>query len=159
MSKPNFNAKRKHIASQHRINADIEQVFPLLCPTREFDWIEKWDCEVIYSQSGLAELGCIFSTSNSDGGGKDIWLISHYEKNQRIQFVRVNSIRSIRYELTLSHTGNKTDILWQQEITALNEQGNEFIEMVKQSDFDKQIEMLGELLNYYIENGNAKYMS
>jgi len=156
MSNTTFIANRKHIASQHTINSNPKRVFPLLCPVREFDWIEKWDCEMIFSKSGVAELGCIFSTYNEEDGGNDIWVISRYELNQNIQFIRVNSIRSIRYDLTLTEKNGETDILWQQEITALNQQGNEFIETVKQSDFDKQIKMLEGLLNHYIKTGEAK---
>ena len=43
------------------LSGSPEQVFPLLCPTREYDWIETWQCELIYSDSGFAEPGCIFT--------------------------------------------------------------------------------------------------
>lgn len=37
------------------LEAAPEGVFPLLCPVREYDWIEPWRCRMIYSQSGFAE--------------------------------------------------------------------------------------------------------
>ncbi len=40
------------------IAADAATIFPLLCPVREFDWIDVWSCDVVYSESGVAELGC-----------------------------------------------------------------------------------------------------
>ncbi len=85
-------------------------------------------------------------------------MISRHDLNKRVQFVRVDSIRSIRYDLTLTEDEGKTKILWQQEVTALNERGNTFVETVKQHEFDKQIKMLEELLNFYVENGRAKPM-
>ncbi len=159
MSEQNFTANREFLSSQHTISATAEEVFPLLCPVREFDWIEEWDCELIYSDSGLAELGCIFSTYNSEDGGNDIWVISSYHSNESIRFIRVNSIRSIRYDLTLTQDGDKTHILWEQVITALNEQGNEFLKTVNQSNFDKQIKMLETFLNYYLEHGKCMPIS
>ena len=41
-----------------------EKVFPLLCPVREADWIPGWKYELIYSDSGVAEAGCIFTTQD-----------------------------------------------------------------------------------------------
>ncbi len=158
MSQSLFSAKRVHLSCQHTINAGAAEVFPLLCPVREFDWIEKWESELIYSDTGLAELGCVFSTQSPHDGGKDIWVISRHDLNERVQFIRVDSIRSIRYDLTLTEDEGKTKILWQQEVTALNERGNTFVETVKQHEFDKQIKMLEELLNFYVENGRAKPM-
>ena len=29
-----------------------ENIFPLLCPAREADWIPGWDSELIYTKSG-----------------------------------------------------------------------------------------------------------
>ncbi len=42
--------------------ASPEKVFPLLCPVREADWIPGWRYALIYSESGVAELGCVFTT-------------------------------------------------------------------------------------------------
>jgi hypothetical protein len=39
------------------IKAPVEQVFPLLCPVRECDWLEGWNCTLLHSGSGLAEKG------------------------------------------------------------------------------------------------------
>ena len=158
MSNIDFKATRKQLSCEHLINAKAANVFPLLCPVREFDWIEKWDCELIYSESGFAELGCIFSTFNPDDGGKDIWVISRYETDKRIQFVRVNSIRSITYDLFITEANEQTRILWQQQVTALNEKGNAFLETVNQVAFTNQIMMLQKLLNFYIETGKRMAM-
>ena len=45
--------------------ASPERVFPLLCPVREADWIPGWRYKLIYSESGVAELGCIFATEDA----------------------------------------------------------------------------------------------
>ena len=38
----------------------VEEVFPLLCPKREEEWIPGWECETIWSKSGYNEEGAIF---------------------------------------------------------------------------------------------------
>src|SRR5690349_16831929 len=45
-------------------SAPPERVFPLLCPVREADWIPGWRYKLIYSDSGVAELGCVFTTQD-----------------------------------------------------------------------------------------------
>jgi len=62
-------------------------VFPLLCPVREHDWIPHWSGELIYSDSGVAELGCVFRTTAS--AGEETWTVSRYQPPVAIGFVRV----------------------------------------------------------------------
>ncbi len=45
---------KKHMM---KIDACPEVVFPLLSPVREAEWIDGWSCEMIHSESGLAEEG------------------------------------------------------------------------------------------------------
>ncbi|HET7731794.1 MAG TPA: hypothetical protein VFK48_17360, partial [Usitatibacter sp.] len=40
------------------------QVFPLLCPVREADWIEGWDPGIVITASGVAERDCVFTTAS-----------------------------------------------------------------------------------------------
>ena len=49
----------KHSFTQS-IKGTPEQVFPLLCPVRETDWIPGWTTDWVISNSGLAEQNCIF---------------------------------------------------------------------------------------------------
>ena len=58
--------------------APPEKVFPLLCPVREAEWVPEWKYRLIYSQSGVAELGCVFTTPNDDGS-ESIWLCTEYD--------------------------------------------------------------------------------
>ena len=43
------------------------QIFPLLCPVREADWIPGWETDWVISNSGVAEPGCMFQTSPRPG--------------------------------------------------------------------------------------------
>ncbi|HEY3366337.1 MAG TPA: hypothetical protein VGK74_14880 [Symbiobacteriaceae bacterium] len=73
-----------------RFQAPPSTVFPLLCPVREYEWIEPWQCEMLHSESGIAEKNCVFRTR---GPSDDVWVINNYEPNTRIEFVRVNALR------------------------------------------------------------------
>ena len=54
---------RKVINHTQTFNASPSVVFPLLCPTTEFDWMDGWHCEMVYSSSNYHEYNAIFKTS------------------------------------------------------------------------------------------------
>ena len=58
-------ARRKVQNYKGTFSASPEKLFPLLCPARECDWIQGWDCELIYTDSGYAEDNCVFQTRPS----------------------------------------------------------------------------------------------
>lgn len=69
------------------VDAEGTAVFPLLCPVREYDWIDVWSCDVIYSESGIAELGCVFLT-DLPGRGTETWVVTRFEPESVIEFCR-----------------------------------------------------------------------
>ncbi|HEY1406758.1 MAG TPA: hypothetical protein VF857_09130 [Spirochaetota bacterium] len=130
-----------------------EKVFPLLCPIREYEWIEGWACDLIFSDSGLIEQDCIFITRFGDGT-PETWHVSHYEKNRFICFIRMTDFRTVRFEITLTdnHDGSSTAI-WTQTFTALNERGNTSIESMDNDLFTAQIRLREQQLNHYLNTG------
>jgi len=126
-----------------------DKVFPLLCPTTEFDWIDGWHCEMIYSQSLYQEYNAIFKTNyfNFD----EVWVVSHFEPNRIIEFTRVSENLSIKVDVRLcdnldgTTTGN-----WIINATALTEAGNEALKNIKPED--EPIGVLLGALDYYINN-------
>jgi hypothetical protein len=73
-----FAAKRVSHEYTQTNDAPPEKVFPLLCPVREADWVPGWQYRLVYSESGLAEDGCVFSTPN-DAGPETVWMVTHYD--------------------------------------------------------------------------------
>ena len=73
-----FNGKRVSYEYIQTNDGPPEKVFPLLCPVREADWLSGWKYCLIYSESGVAEAGCVFSTPN-DAGPETIWMTTHYD--------------------------------------------------------------------------------
>lgn len=81
-----------------------EEVFPLLCPVREYDWIPDWSCTMIHSASGVAELGCIFMRDRGE-----TWITTRYEPPVRIDYTIVLPGLTVRtLSFVLQATGPRT---------------------------------------------------
>jgi hypothetical protein len=68
--------------------APVDRVFPLLCPVQEALWLPGWSAQILHSDSGVAELGCVFRTRDAEDC-EHIWIVSRYEPAAGlIQFVQ-----------------------------------------------------------------------
>ena len=85
-----FQAKRLTRTYALDVMGKPDEIFPLLCPVREYEWIDGWTCDLIYSTSGLAEEDCIFTTTDFPPIGHTVWVttVSDAETRRR-EFVRV----------------------------------------------------------------------
>ena len=154
---PKTDRVRVHFSQLQHVRAEPEAIFPLLCPVREFDWIPTWDCEIVYTESGVAEEGCVFRTSGD--GGADTWVVSCYQPAERISFIRVDSLRTIRYDVHLEPEGDGTTTLrWEQEITALNDAGDAHVAAQREEDFAAAIAKVERMLEHYLKTGEAMAM-
>jgi hypothetical protein len=82
-------------------------VFPLLCPVREREWLDGWDAEILSSDSGVAEEGCVFRTRPADGP-ETIWLIVRHDRDAGVvEFARVTAgLVATRLRLALMDRGD-----------------------------------------------------
>lgn len=136
---------------QTLLNAAPEEIFPLLCPIREYDWIPYWRCELLYSRSGIAEAGCVFATDLDDQYGRETWVVSCYEPNRRIAFVRTGMLRSMRFGIDLFSQDNGTLLQARQEITGLSAEGNALVANSSADDYRTQMEDLMAMLRHYLK--------
>ncbi len=150
-----FKPKRITKEAGLDIAATPEKVFPLLCPVREYDWIEHWQCQVRYSESGVAENNCIFETDFPHNGGPETWVVSRYEKNRCIEFVRFTAHEKI-VKLDIRLTGTQpgaTRMSWRKTFTGLSPQGNRVITALAEEKFEPESEMIARILNHYLSTG------
>lgn len=136
-----------------QLSAPPRLVFPLLCPVREYQWLPHWRCQLIYSASGVAELGCVFATEFPDRYGREVWVVSHYRPDEKIAFVLVGANIATRYEVTLVAIGERTEITWMQELTGLSEAGDELLAREGEARFAERMRFINEQLQYYLEHG------
>ena len=149
---PELRGQRIVVSAEMHLNFTAKTIWPLLCPVREYDWIETWDCKILHSESGFNESGCTFTTDLPSEGGKEVWLTSRYDPHQRLEFVRTNAIRIIHFVVKLKPAGKGTRLTWTQLVTALNEQGNDYVAN-KPKAFATQMTMLERMLAHYLETG------
>lgn len=154
-----FKSKKLTITSEQKLMGTPEKIFPLLCPTRQYDWIASWQCELIHSLSGKAELDCVFTT-NFPGDVKETWVIDRYEPNSLIQYVRFSESRIIRYKIELiSNHDQTTTALWQQTIVSRNNDGNLYIDNFMKCEFEHEIKTLEKMLNHYLQTNKRLELS
>jgi hypothetical protein len=117
------HAVRKSFDLSYEVSAEPETVFPLLCPVREYEWLDGWDCEMVYSQSGVAELGCVFKTRF--GEVPEMWHVNFYDPPRRIEYLVVAPDTLItRLTIELARSGEaRTQLRWRRLFTSLSPAG------------------------------------
>lgn len=147
-----FTSNHITVSEEMRLPFSAETIWPQLCPTREYDWIESWDCELVHSESGYNELGCVFRTDLPTETGVETWTTTRFEPYERIEFVRTNTSRTIRFIIELEPDGDGTLLRWTHHVTPLDETGNEYVRH-KPEAFRQSIQMLERMLAHYLETG------
>ena len=140
---------RRVITHQQTFHTTPDKLFPLLCPTTEYDWIDGWHCELVYSQSAYQEYNLIFKTDYFKM--EETWVISRFEPNRAVEFVRVAEHISVKTDITVYDNLDGTCTgFWVLYITALTPQGNEML-----AAMDPKSEPIGILigaLDHYINH-------
>ncbi|MGD9675877.1 MAG: hypothetical protein AB7V19_04240, partial [Candidatus Bipolaricaulia bacterium] len=104
------------------------EIFSLLCPTREYDWIPTWDCELVFTDTGYAESSCIFTT-RSDEDGLATWVCTRYEPNDEVEYVRFSADLVLRLRIRVCQGSDGRIInTWQSQLTALTDRGDAYID-------------------------------
>lgn len=149
----NFTAKVIKSSFVQQFQAVPSKVFPLLCPVREYEWVEFWQCEVLHSDSGVAEKNCVFRTRFSGDASDDVWVVSRYEPNAKIEFVRVNAHRAMTLAISLTDNGDgATRAVNEILLVGLTEQGNQSLEAMQQG-FAFEMRLGEAMLNHYLATG------
>jgi hypothetical protein len=149
-----FNATRLSVTHELVVPAFVEQVFPLLCPKRELEWLPGWSCEMIFSSSGGAEPGCVFRTHHHGREGL-IWVVTMYQPPTRIQYTILkpdSHVWNMDISLAVPEEGGAA-ITWQHTYTALTEEGNEFLADYSEDDHREYLARLERALVHFLEHG------
>ena len=150
-----FKAKRVTRSYIQTINAEPFMVHALICPVKEAEWLDGWDYDLIFSQSGFAEAGCVF-ISRSKGERDTIWMITRRDdQNYETEFTRITpqsriGCLTVRIEDGGNHT-SRMHIAY--TFTALTEKGNRFIENFTEENFVKDMKFWEATLNQYLKTG------
>lgn len=148
-------AKTTRSYTQH-IAAPADEVFPLLCPVREMEWLEDFGCEIIYSESGLAEQGCVFRTQAPDGP-ETIWMMVQHDREKGVvDFVRVTEgLVATRLNIELEPTNNRTtNVHITYTFIPTSEEGATLVRTAHSAEaFNENLQWWERSMNHYLETG------
>ena len=160
MEKVEMNFESKRVTRNYRqtINATPEVIFPLICPVKEAEWLDDWDYKMIYSISGVAELGAVFTTSFWEDT-EQIWIITKHDpiKNE-VEFARVvpglvTSVLDVNI-LPKDEQSSYVDITY--TYTSLTEKGNNFIDnKYTEEFFVENMKEWEDSMNYFLQTGTV----
>lgn len=159
--KKNLQGTRVVKTYKWEFDADARTVFLLLCPTKERDWIEGWEDihQLIYSESGIAEDACVFTTHHPEEGFA-VWLTSKYSlENTTIEFVKhlVEKGVIVRWTMEVRPlTSHSSAVFIIFNVTGISEQGNEYVKADIEHTFSTLMIRLEELIKYYLATGSMK---
>jgi hypothetical protein len=142
-----------HSYTQH-LHGTPAEVFPLLCPVREVEWVNGWDPRIVITASGFAEDGCVFMTGPADN--EAIWVVTHYEPPNQIEFLKVTPDETLaRITIGLRAEGEgETHADIRYEYTALSKRGARVITDFTAEHYADFMTEWEQELNHYLDNGS-----
>ncbi|HJU82767.1 MAG TPA: SRPBCC family protein [Holophagaceae bacterium] len=104
------------------------EVFPLLCPVREAQWLPDWSAEMLWSRSGVAEDGALFRTPGATGEPWIWQIVQHQAEAGRIRFAIVApGSHATDLSLQLDPQGAGSRLRWTYTLHALTPSGAAFL--------------------------------
>ncbi len=146
------NALRKEFVHKISIAGEKQAVFKAFCPVAEKEWIPGWGCEMIYSQTGIAEKNCIFTTRH-DGLPEMVWVCSIYDPGKEVEYIRTTP----GYFVTVINIKTKqvneyTECTVRFMHTAISEIGEQYISNhFNKEQFIRQIDSWNSQISDYIK--------
>lgn len=121
---PPVRATRRYTQQLHAAPA---QVFPLLCPVREAEWIEGWDPTLVVSASGVAEPDAVFTTAADPVDA--VWFITRHEPEAGfVEMLKITpGLTACKLSIQLRAVGGgcEADVCYQH--TSLGPRGDAFV--------------------------------
>ena len=143
--------------TQH-IEAGPETVFPLLCPVREAEWLEGWgdQVEMVHSDSGLAEEGCVFRT-RVPGRPETVWAVTRHDPAEKVvEFFRVTTglvATRLRIEVEPRADGSSS-VHVTYTFTPLGPAGRAFVEENhSEEEFRQDMGFWQDSMNHWLRSG------
>jgi hypothetical protein len=145
--------KKKTQHTQRTFRASPSEVFHQFCPSRELDWIDGWECDLVHTSTGYIEQDCIFTTPETNLLGPGLWIVTRYEPNRELRIVRTlgdMAVLNFRIDLVDNRDGTCTG-RWTLTFTAIREEGNAFIDALP--DRNAELERAIDGLEHFLRTG------
>ena len=157
-----FKAKRFQVTHKERIKAPADRCFSLACPVEELKWIDNWQFDMIYSETGKNENNCIFREDMSGlfvlnmPGLSTYWHTTLYDtENHRFHALLIyGDMATGKFEFEVKNGSNGYSIAsWNLTYTALNEEGNSMADDSLRERMFGMLNFLEKSAKYYLETG------
>ena len=141
-----------------RIEGPPTRVFPLLCPVREAEWLDGWidEAEMVHSDSGIAEDGCVFRT-RTPGRPEATWMITRHDPAEKVvEFVRVTvGLAATRLRIGVEGGPNASSLVHiTYTFTPLSEAGVAFVrETCSEGAFRRDMAWWESSMNHWLRTG------
>ena len=139
--------------TQH-LAAPPAQVFPLLCPVREAEWVKDWRPKLVLSNSGVAEPGCVFITP---GVPEDaLWMVITYDPEHfRLEIIKIiPGVVIGKIAIGLAAEGDDgcvADITY--AYTSVSDHGDRALEEFTETHFQSFMKVWEMELNHFLRTG------
>lgn len=134
--------------------ASPDQVFPLLCPVREAEWLERWDPLFVASHSGVAERDCVFVTSGTPHDA--IWYITRHEPEHGfVEMIKITpGVTACKLSIALrpAATGSLADVSYSH--TSLGPQGDAFVASFSAEYYEQFMRDWERRINHFLAQGS-----
>ena len=151
-----------NIVKPHRVTrsytqtlvAGPDEVFPLLGPVRETEWVNGWHPRLVISESGVVERDCVFITAA--GPQEAIWVVTvHEPAKHHLEIVKLIPgivAGMIVIQLAATPEGCSADISY--SFTALGPDGDRVVNEFTQEHFDEFMVTWESELNHFLTTGD-----
>lgn len=155
-----MSQKRKRVTTsqKHYFPSKCDNIFKLACPVKEDDWIPGWRelREIVYTKSGLAELGCVFKTKDlAHLMGPAIWVNNIFEPFSRIQYSAVNENLVYQIQWDLNPIGDGCEVILNRTWTALTKNAEEFLVRMETTMLQKPPDLFS-LIDCFLTTGRMR---
>ena len=133
-------------------------VFPLLCPVREADWIEGWDPVAVWSDSGVAEVDCVFVTAAPAGSPQDaIWYVTRHEpEGGFVEMLKITpGVTVCRLAIQLRAVASGCEAAVTYTHTSLGPAGDAFVAAFTEAHYRQFMQDWEARMNHYLRTGEA----
>ena len=146
--------KRFESTKTVNIKASVKDTMWLPCPVTELKWIPNWSYEMIYSESGVNEVGCIFTETMSGPvyfgePVKCYWNTIILNEDTFVAHLSYDDKGAAIYTFTVKDKGDGTvDATWHILLTSYEETS---INMT--AGIETVIEFISNCAKHYLETG------
>ena len=157
-----FKAKRIQATHEEKIKTTPDECFVLACPVEELKWINNWQFDMIYSDSGKNELNCIFREDMSAAfvlnapGLPTYWQTILYDAaSHRFYALLLYGDKATgKFEWEVHDDGDGIcTATWNLTYTALNQEGNDIAYESLGDRMSFMLHHLAQSAKHYLETG------